>query len=263
MPTSPRRALVTGPTSGIGHAFARALAAEGYDLVLVSRDQARLEEVAGALSRGFGVRCEVMPADLTDLDDTRRVEQRLAAEPFSMLVNNAGFGLNMPFDVTDVEAEQASLDILVRAVMRLTHAALGPMREAGEGDIVNVSSVAGFTPRGTYAASKAWVTSFTSWANVRYKPDGLRIMALCPGFVHTEFHQRMHADMSRIGNWMWLDATPLVDTALKDLRAGKAVSIPTLRYKVLTGLARVAPRRLVERAARRGRGVPAPAKADD
>jgi short-subunit dehydrogenase len=246
-------ALITGPTSGIGRAFATALAAEHLDLVLVSRDEERLTEVARNLGMQFGVACEVVVADLTDLDDTKRVEARLAQEPFDVVVNNAGFALNTPFDRTDIEDEQRSLDILVRAVMRLSHAALGPMREAGRGEIVNVSSVAAFLPRGTYAASKAWVTSFSSWANVRYGRDGVRVMALCPGFVRTEFHQRANADTSGIADWMWLDADAVVATALKDLRAGKAISVPTVRYKVLTSIARITPRVVVEKLARRGR----------
>jgi short-subunit dehydrogenase len=246
-------ALITGPTSGIGHAFARALAAERYDLVLVSRDQARLDELAITLNAEFGIDCEVVVADLTERAATSRVEHRLASEPFDLVVNNAGFGLNTPFDKTDVDAEQRSLDILVGAVMRLTHAALGPMRAAGHGDIINVSSVAGFLPRGTYGASKAWVTSFSVWANGEYRRDGVRVMALCPGFVRTEFHQRMKADMSGLDAWMWLEPDPLVAAALKDLRAGKAISVPTIRYKVLATLARVSPRRVKDKVARRGR----------
>jgi short-subunit dehydrogenase len=249
MPT----ALITGPTSGIGRAFAEALAAEGHDLILVSRDGRRLREVADELGAEHGVRTEILPADLSDLDETRRVEDRIRRGPVDVLVNNAGFGLNKSFHETDIESEQRSLDVLVRAVMRLTHAALGPMLAAGHGDIVNVSSIAGFTVRGTYAAHKAWVINFSSWAGIRYKPRGVRVMALCPGFVHTEFHQRMDADMSGIKEWMWLDAEPVVRTALKDLRKGKGVSVPSLRYKALSTLARIGPRTLVEKAARRGR----------
>lgn len=246
-------ALITGPTSGIGRAFAERLAADGHDLVLVSRDEARLRGVAAELAQRHGVGCEVLVADLSDLDQTKAVEARLRAEPFDLLVNNAGYGLTSIFTDSDIEEEQRNLDVLVRAVMRLSHAALLPMLEAGRGAVVNVSSVAGYLPRGTYAAHKAWVTSFSSWAGVRYRDQGVRVMALCPGFVHTEFHQRMDADMSKVGDWMWLDADYLVATALKDLRAGKVVSVPSVRYKVLTSLAKAAPRRLVERVSRRGR----------
>jgi uncharacterized protein len=247
------RCLVTGPTSGIGHAFASALAAEGNDVVLVSRDGPRLRRVADELEGVYGVACEVLTADLADLEQTRRVEARLRAEPFAVVVNNAGYGMTGTFETNDVEAEQESLDVLVRAVMRLSHAALDRMLPAGTGDIVNVSSVAGYLPRGTYGAHKAWVTSFSAWASVHYRSSGVRVMAVCPGLVRTEFHQRMQANLRGVPSWMWLDADSLVSTALHDLRRGKAVSIPTRRYQVLTALARVTPRAAVARVARRGR----------
>ena len=247
------RCLVTGPTSGIGHAFATALAAAGNDLVLVSRDTHRLGRVADELGAAHGVSTEVLTADLSDLEQTRRVEARLRSEPFAVVVNNAGYGMTGTFEVNDVEAEQESLDVLVRAVMRLSHAALQPMLAAGSGAIVNVSSVAGYLPRGTYGAHKAWVTSFSGWANVHYRSSGVRVMALCPGFVHTEFHSRMQANLGGIPGWMWLDADTVVRTALRDLYRGKAVSIPTRRYQALTTLARATPRRAMEKIARRGR----------
>jgi short-subunit dehydrogenase len=250
--TAPR-ALITGPTAGIRHAFAEALAAEGHDLVLVSRDKARLEEVAADLAGRHGVSCEVLPADLAVAEQRLVVERYLADNRIDVLVNNAGFGKRLPFEANDIEAEQESFDVLVTAVMRLTHAALGPMRRAGRGDVINVSSVAGFLPRGTYGAHKAWVISFSRWAHLRYKKDGIRVMALCPGFVRTEFHQRMDADLSGIPGFMWLQADRLVGDALDDLRAGKAVSIPSKRWKAVIAVSRIVPSGLVERVARRGR----------
>lgn len=242
MPT----ALVTGATSGIGLAFAGALADEEYDLVLVARDRSRLDDVAADLrTRGAG-RCEVFAADLGDLDDCRRVETRLAEGDVDLLVNNAGYALGAAFDNTDVEAEQRNLDVLVGAVMRLAHAALGPMLARGAGDIVNVSSIAGFLPQGTYGASKAWVTSFSTWANVRYRRRGVRIMALCPGLVHTNFHTVAGGRRPRAPGWMWLEPDEVVEQALGDLRAGRAVSIPTVRYRLLVRAARLVPRGLVE-----------------
>ncbi len=245
--------MITGPTSGIGLAFARALAAEGHDLVLVSRDETRLRELAAELTARHGVGCEALPADLADLDQTKTVEQRLGSRPVDVLVNNAGFGLAKPFHHHDVEVEQRGLDVMVRAVMRLTHAALGPMVERGRGDIVNVSSVAGFLPRGTYGAHKAWVTSFSSWASLRYRKDGVRVIAVCPGFVRTEFHQRMDGHIGWTPGWLWLDADDVVHDALEDLREGRAISVPSARYKALVGVSRIAPRRWVEKASRRGR----------
>jgi uncharacterized protein len=245
--------LITGPTSGIGRSFATALAAEGHDLVLVSRDEPRLVALADRLGTAYSVRCEVVVSDLSDRDQTRRVEARLRAEPFDIVVNNAGYGMSNSFEEHTVDAEQAALDVMVGAVMRLTHAAVSTMLSRGSGDIVNVSSVAGYLPRGTYAAHKAWVTSFSSWAGVRYRDRGVRVMALCPGFVHTEFHQRMDADLGGIPSWMWLSADAVVRDGLRDLRRGKAVSVPSMRYKGLAALARVTPLGVAERLARRGR----------
>ncbi len=245
--------MITGPTSGIGLTFARVLAAEGYDVVLVSRNEFRLRQVAGELSGLHGARCEVLVADLADSADVGRVEERLRRGGVDMLVNNAGFGLLPPFEDADIEEEQRGLDVLVGAVLRLTHAALVPMLAEGHGDIVNVSSVAGFLPRGTYGANKAWVTSFSAWCNVHYRNRGIRAIGLCPGFVHTEFHQRMGADMERMPGWMWLDAEAVVREALVDLRAGKAICVPSRRYRALVALARIAPRRLVERVVNAGR----------
>ncbi len=246
-------ALVTGPTAGIGFSFSHALAAEGHNLVLVSRDEQRLGAVAHDLEQRYGVRCDVLAADLSSLEGAQRVEARLLAEPVDMLVNNAGFGFGLSFEHNEVEAEQAALDVMVRAPMRLCHAALTGMRPRRRGEIVNVASVAGFTSRGTYGAHKAWVISFSRWANIHLRKEGIRVMALCPGFVHTEFHKRMQADMSSVPDWMWLEADDVVREGLGDLRRGKAVSVPSLRYKALVGAARVGPNRLVERLVRRGR----------
>jgi short-subunit dehydrogenase len=242
--------MITGPTSGIGLAFAHALADDGYDLVLVSRDQARLEEIAAELALLHRAHSEVIPADLADPADTRRVEARLREGGVDLLINNAGFGLQSPFDESDLDEEERGLDVMVRAVMRLTYAALGDMLARGSGDIINVASVAGFLPRGSYGAHKAWVISFTTWAGVRYRPKGLRIMALCPGFVHTEFHRRMDATMSGTPSFMWLNAEDVVREALADLRRGRTLSVPSRRYKILTALARITPRRPLERITR-------------
>ena len=185
--------LVTGATAGIGHEFARQLAARGDDLVLVARDTARLEEVAADLASSYGVATEVLTADLTDPAQLATVEARLAdrGRPVDLLVNNAGFGLKGSFLDNDIETEQAQQDVLVRAVLRLTHAALGGMVERGTGGVINVSSVAAFLPRGTYSAAKAWVNSFSAWAHNEYGDRGVNVMALCPGFVKTEFHERL------------------------------------------------------------------------
>ncbi len=248
-------ALVTGATAGIGHEFCVQLAARGHDLVLVARDEARLEAVAEVLRADYGVRVEVLPADLGDPARVAAVAARLADRdrPVDLLVNNAGFGLKRRFLDNPIEAEVQMLDVLVTAVLRLSHAALGPMTERGHGGIVNVSSVAAFLPRGTYSAAKAWVNSFSAWAHTEYAGQGVTVMALCPGFTKTEFHQRMGVSRGSAPSFLWLDADRLVREALEDLDAGKAMSIPSKRYKVIARLSRTAPRSLLQRAQGMGR----------
>ena len=241
--------LVTGATAGIGRSFAHRLAAEGHDLVVVSRTRERLERLAADLTAQHGVAVEVIVADLGDREQLATVEARVAdpARPIGLLVNNAGFGLKHPFLDNTIEQEQYLLDVLVTAVLRLTHAALGPMVERGSGAVVNVSSVAGYLPRGTYSAAKAYVTSLSEWADLTYRDRGVRVMALLPGFTRTEFHQRIDVSQDSAPRWMWLDVDRLVEDALRDLNRGRAVSIPSRRYQVLAALARYTPHSLQAR----------------
>ena len=256
-PTASRTtSLVTGPTAGIGQEFARQLAARGHDLVLVARDKARLEELAEQLRSTYGVAVEVLPADLGDRAQLAVVEARLAERerPVDLLVNNAGFGLKEKFLTNSVEDEQRMQDVLVTAVLRLSHAALGAMSERGSGGVINVSSVAAFLPRGSYSAAKAWVNSFSAWANLEYADQGVRVMALCPGFVKTEFHERLGIDRDNSApSYLWLEADNLVREALADYDAGKSLSIPSKRYKAITTITRVVPKPLLRRAQGLGR----------
>jgi short-subunit dehydrogenase len=246
---SSRTALVTGPTSGIGLSFAHQLAGKGYDVVLVARSQDRLASLAADLETRYGVRAEVMVADLAIRAELAPVEVRLADpdRPIDLLVNNAGFGMKAKFLENSIAEEQRMLDVLVVAVLRLTHAALGPMVERGHGAVVNVSSVAGWLPRGTYSAAKAYVTSLSEWANLTYRDQGVHTMALCPGFTRTEFHERMRVRQESAPSWMWLDVDRLVRDALADLERGKSISVPSRRYKALSTLARYTPSSLQAR----------------
>lgn len=240
--------MVTGATAGIGNAFARRLASDGYDVVLVARDQDRLLRVAAQL-RSQGVGAEVLPADLSDASELARVEERLRdpERPVDLLVNNAGFGVNQRFASGSVAEEQRLVDVLVVAVMRLSHAAVGGMVERRRGGIVNVSSVASFLPFGTYAAAKAWVTSFSQGLSSEVSSRGVRVMALCPGFVHTEFHRRAGIDLSGTKEWLWLDADRVVSDALADLARGKTVSVPGAQYKAVAAATHLLPRDAVPR----------------
>ncbi|MYS38463.1 hypothetical protein K388_00895 [Streptomyces sp. KhCrAH-43] len=240
-------ALITGATAGIGAAFARRLAADGYDLVLVARDTERLREQATELHDRHGIEAEVLRADLSDDKGIRTVEERLgdARRPVDLLVNNAGFGNKGRYLDVPMADELAMLKVHCEAVLRLTSAAAAGMKERGRGGIVNVASVAAFVPRGTYGASKAWVVQFSQGAAKDLAGSGVRLMALCPGFVRTEFHQRAGMGTGNIPGWMWLDADKLVSAALADLARGKSVSIPDPRYKVLMGAVKLAPRNLL------------------
>jgi uncharacterized protein len=239
-------ALITGPTAGIGRGFADALARKGFDLVLVARDEHRLGTVAEELEQKYGVLCEVLPADLSDRSDVDRVAARLsdAARPVHALVNNAGFGLNRSFLHNSVEDEQRSLDVLVTAVLRLTHAAVPGMVERGTGLIVNVSSVASWITGGTYSAAKSWVTVFTESLAQELSGTGVRATAVCPGFVRTEFHQRAGIDMSAMPDFMWLDVDQVVAQAFRDLAADRPVSVAGPQYKAFSALLRHGPRAL-------------------
>ena len=246
-----RTALITGASSGLGAEYARQLAARGTDLVLVARDEDALRELAGSLVAEYGVGVEVLAADLLVSSELERVAQRLTdpRHPVDMLVNNAGFGLPLAFDRNDIDDEVRHLELLVEVPMRLMHAALGQMLQRGSGRIVNIASVAGFIPRSTYGACKGWLISFSRWANGRYARRGVTVTAVCPGFTHTSFHERMGLQPGQEGvaQWMWLDARDVVAESLRDIARGKAVSVPSLRYRAIVAVTRVVPARLLSK----------------
>jgi short-subunit dehydrogenase len=245
-------ALITGGTAGIGRAFADKFAGLGYDLVLVARDQARLEETAEQLRASSGVRVDTLVADLATDEGCAVVRDRVGAadRPVDILVNNAGFALGHGFRKSGIEDEERLLDVHVRAVLRLTHAALPGMVARGKGSVINVASVAAFVPRGTYSAAKAWVVAFSESVAAELHGTGVRCMALCPGFTHTEFHDRAEIDEGQIPGWMWLNAPDVVDAAIADLRKGVTVSVPAAKYKLLVGASRLVPRRVSTRVGR-------------
>ncbi|MDQ3155406.1 MAG: SDR family oxidoreductase [Actinomycetota bacterium] len=255
--TSPttQRALVTGATAGIGNAYVRALAKRGFDLILVARDTARLEKLATDLRSKHRIAVDVIGADLATADGVQNVANALTdtAKPVDLLINNAGSSLAGWFGTTDIAEEDHQLDLMVRAPMHLTDAAIKSMAGRGHGQIINVASVAAFTPRGTYSAHKAWIVNLSRWLNLQYADVGVTVMAVCPGFTHTEFHQRMGANTDNIPRWMWLKADKVVKSSLRDLDKGKAVSIPSIRYKFLAAFAQYVPASLVARVAKRGR----------
>lgn len=249
-------ALITGATAGLGASFARRLAAEGRDLVLVARDVDRLASSAAELRSRYPIEVEVLAADLSTHDGRTAVAARIGSvdRPVDSVINNAGFGLYSAFGKAPLVEEERLLDVNVGAVLALTHAAVNVMRPRDHGEIINISSVAGFVPRGaatTYAAGKAWVTTFTEGVASLLVGTGVRVTVVCPGFTHTEFHARADADMSSTPSWMWLNADRVVADGLADARAGKVVSIPSRRYRAILVLVKLLPRSVVRRAVAR------------
>lgn len=240
-------ALVTGASAGIGRALAERLARDGSHLVLVARDRARLERLAADLEAAHGIRTEVLVADLADRAQTQSVCDRLADpdRPVDLLVNNAGLGQATAFLDNEVRAEEAALDVMVRAVALTCHAAGRAMRERGRGAILNVSSVASFIANGSYSAEKAFVTVFSEALASELAGTGVTVTALCPGLTRTEFHDRARMKVSALPGWLWLDADTVAQQALADVAAGKVVSVPGAQWKVLTAVIRALPRPLV------------------
>ncbi|MFR9676298.1 SDR family NAD(P)-dependent oxidoreductase [Streptomyces sp. TR06-5] len=243
-------ALITGASAGLGAAFAERLARDGHHLVLAARNTERMHAQATDLHDRHGVEVSVLTADLATEQGIAALEDRVGAadDPVDLLVNNAGFGAKGRFLDVPMSEELAMLRVHCEAVLRSTAAAVTAMRTRGRGGVINVASVAAFVPRGTYGASKAWITQFTQGVAADAAGSGVRLMALCPGFVRTEFHQRAGMGTGNIPRWMWLEAPDVVEAALADLARGRTLSVPDPRYKALLGLTKLAPRRLLSRA---------------
>ena len=237
------RALVTGGTSGLGLEFARALAARGLSLVLVARDEQRLSEVAASLP----VETEVLAADLTVADDLERVAARVAdrSRPIDVLVNNAGTGILADFHVSGIDEERRLLDLLVWAPMRLAHAALPGMLDRGRGGILTVASMAGRMPNGTYSAAKSHAITFSRSLAARYRADGIRATALLPGFLKTEFHERLGIDRSGTPDIIWASVEATAREGLRGLRKGRSVVVSDWRYRLTAPLVPLIPDRFM------------------
>lgn len=253
-PASPSRwdrALVTGASSGIGLAFAEQLAAAGTDLVIVARNEARLDELAARLP----VEVEVLAADLADRTQLGRVEDRLRADeaPVDLLVNNAGFGQVGDFIDLPVDGETAVVEVNITALHRLAHAAGAAMAARGSGGILNVSSIAGYFPTpgsATYGATKAFVTSLSEALHEELGPQGVVVTCVCPGLTRTEFHERAEMDTAAYPAALWQTAETVAAAGLEGIAAGKVNVVPGAHNKVFRGAIKAAPlplRRLVNR----------------
>jgi hypothetical protein len=251
MNTTRPLALVTGASAGIGAAYARRLAAEGYDLILVARRADRLTQLAAELASRLGVNAQPFPADLTRDDELKGVEDRIAQEErLEFLLNNAGFGGTGRFYESPLEHVNAMHRLHVMATLRLAHAALRKMTARGKGTVVNVSSVAAFVARPgsvSYHATKAWMNAFTEglYLELKQARSPVRVQALCPGYTLTEFHDVLGVDRKRVAASLWTPVDKVVEASLEGLKRNQLFVVPGWRYKFIVALIRFLPRSLL------------------
>jgi uncharacterized protein len=241
-------ALVTGASSGIGEVFARKLSAKGYRLILVARRKERLEQLVSELPDA-----EAITADLAVDSDLKKIEARIAAAPdLDFLVNNAGFGVHGAFHRADPESQDRMHRLHILAIERLTHAALQILTARSHGNIINVSSIAGFfmSPFNvSYCATKTWINSFTEGIYLEMKSLGLpiRVQALCPGFTYTEFHDVIKMDRSKFPSFLWMSAEQVVEESLAGLERNRLFVVPGRQYRFFLAVSRLLPQALKHR----------------
>jgi hypothetical protein len=244
-------ALVTGASSGLGDAFARALAASGHDLVLVARTGPALEKLAAELDHDHGATSEVLVADLADSSELSSVAARIAGDPaVGTVINNAGFGHYGPFRELHLDGEVGQVQVNILALLTLSHAALGAMVPRREGKLLNVASIAAFTPApggATYSATKAFVLSFTEALHDEVAASGVHVTVLCPGFTRTDFQQRAGVKSSGVPALAWSDATTVVSAGLAALDRNHAVCVPGVVNKLAAVSPRFGPRSMARR----------------
>ncbi|SDS01617.1 hypothetical protein SAMN04489752_0800 [Brevibacterium siliguriense] len=238
------RALITGASSGLGRGYARTLAAEGYDLVLVARDEARLSVLAEQLQTAQNIHAEVAVADLSTRDGIDAVIDIIATQPVDVLINNAGFGLRGTLLDTDIAELNDQDRVLTVAVRELSLAAARRMQARGRGGVINVSSLAAVTTMGQYAASKASTLVFTEALAGELKDSPVTVTVVLPGFVRTEFHSRLGVERPGPG-LIWLGVDQVVRESLRDARAGRVVSVPGWGYRLAALAAPAVPRPLM------------------
>lgn len=243
-------ALITGASSGLGAEFARALAAQGADLILTARREERLTALATQLQAEHGAHTDLLTADLATDAGVTAVKAKIIATPnLHWLINNAGFGMKGRFDRAAIDDLDRMHRLHVLAPLQLTHAALAGMLARGAGAIINVASVAGFLlVAGSvgYAATKSWlhVLSEGIYLELRSARSKVRIQSLCPGYIVTEFHDVIGMDRALIPGFLWLDARFVVRESLRALERDDLLVIPSWKYRLIVGVARRLPRHL-------------------
>ncbi len=226
------RALVTGASSGIGAVYADRLARRGYDLVLVARDARKLDAVADKIARETGRKVEPLIADLATKTDQLKIEERLRADSsITVLVNNAGLGATGALLESDVDQLDAMIQVNVTALMRLARAAAPGFVARGNGAIINIASIVALAPEllnGTYSGTKAFVVNFTQSLNNEVAPKGVRVQAVLPGAIRTDFWERSGLPISNVPSEWVMSVDELVDASLAGFDQGELITIPSL-----------------------------------
>jgi short-subunit dehydrogenase len=242
--SAPGTALITGASSGIGAAFARALAAQGYDLVLVARREDRLRMVAEEVQQKFNVACRVCPADLSHPLHLEWLERKISEiQDLEMLINNAGFGAPGRFAEMEIEKNLAMIQVHILAAVRLCRAALPGMIARRRGSIINVSSIAAFMAgpkNATYSATKGYLNLFSEGLQDELKGTGVRVQALCPGLTDTEFHDRPGYEnyKTEMPGFLWMKAEEVVRESLEALAKSRVICVPGLKNRLLVTVMR-------------------------
>jgi len=240
MPTG----LITGGTVGIGHAFAVALAKKKYDLVLASRDEEGLNRVAEEFRSTYGISVEVIRTDLAQREDVLALADRIEDpdRPIDLLINNAGFAVHNSLLEKDFSIQERAMDVMGLDLLILSGAAARAMKARGHGAILNVTSSSAVITTGNYSAIKAWATVYTEGLANEMRGTGVRVMALMPGWVKTEFHSRGGVKANNLPGFVWINADELVEQALEDLADDKVISVPTKRWAFAVGVGHILPR---------------------
>ena len=249
--TTQHTALITGASSGLGAEFARQLAAEGHQLVLVARRLDRLEDLITELQTQYPQRMEAISCDLAEVGAVAELMDEIATRELSIdiLINNAGYSPKESFSQQTPQVVQAQLQVMVNTVTELCHAVLPYMTEKQWGRIINVSSLAAFAPPGKgtmYSAIKQYVLSFSQSLDMDVRSQGIRVTALCPGFTHTEFHDVMNvAEKAKmIPEILWSDAADVVSASWKAVNSGQVVCMPGTLNNAIAVMSKRLPERV-------------------
>ncbi|MCI5825193.1 MAG: SDR family NAD(P)-dependent oxidoreductase [Arcanobacterium sp.] len=243
-------ALVTGGSSGLGLAFAHALASQGINVVVAARNQERMEHVAALLTETYGVETETLRADLSERAGVEALKARLAddARPISVLINNAGAGLYASMITTDFSEIRTAAEVMGLAPMEVGGAAAEHMLRRGVGLIITTSSVSALVPMGAYSAIKSLVKVWSDSLAVKLRGTGVHVLTFLPGWVRTEFHERSGVSNESLPSWVWMDADRVVAETLEAAAKGKTSVTPSKRFKVISWLAVHAPQEAVKSA---------------